>query len=255
MLGSTFAYLVIRRFDTSSITEYTCIVVTLIIALGLAIVSSSEGFEDGGNPSMNDHTTTELNPNDSSAALASIASAFDRIASIPGAAKKFIIDGVDSMAAALRPKEDDASKNDKNVNPKNDDDDDSKDTSEDKENVDMNESLYEKDRSLWGKNGKVDPEKYKKMTTQYANIHYMMCNLKAVDMATHDKIMAILVPSAVIEKKQDSKNSNKSNKSNKSNNSNNDTNDTNSNNDTNDTSNKVIKKRGQQNIDQEPDDT
>jgi hypothetical protein len=179
-----------RQFDTSSIAEYIVVLAALLVALGLAIdTSTSEEFADASTVPTTSPTAAE--DASATAAIASIGSAFDRIASIPGAAKKYIIDGVDSMAAALRPKDDAKKKTPKQGEKEGE----TGKEEEDKENVDMNPALYEKDMSLWGKDRKVDPEKYKKMTTRYANIHFMMCNLKSVDKDVHDKILATLLPS------------------------------------------------------------
>lgn len=198
ILACASAHLVLRQFNTESNIEYGIILLALVVALALAVVSSlKERFQQ---------QDPEGGQGDASAALSSIASAFDRIASIPSTAKKLIIDGVDSMAAAMRPKEDVVSKTKTNTPNEQDQE---KETV-DKENIDMNQSLYEKDITLWGKDRQVDPEKYKKMTARYANIHYMLCNLKAVDKNVHDQIFAFFVPSTLAAPAAENENNNKS---------------------------------------------
>lgn len=138
---------------------------------------------------------------DTAAAVASVSSAMDTIAGIPLSMKAIIMDGLDNMAAAMQQQQS-STKNKEPAKPKkkgdgeDGDGGDADEGGESKDTVQMSASLYEDDASLARKIGErgVDDAKYRAMAAAYADIHYLLCNLKAADRDTYDAVLGIVLP-------------------------------------------------------------
>ena len=169
-------------------TQYLVMLTGLVMALGLAS-NSHEHLKNLGCMG----TVTEAF--DTTAAVASISSAMDTIAAIPLSMKTIIMDGLDNMASAMQQSSSKSSKSSKaskasKASKKSENEDEAGEADGSGDTVQMSPSLYEDDASLArtiGKRG-VDDAKYRAMAVAYANIHYLMCNLKAADPAVYESV-------------------------------------------------------------------
>lgn len=139
------------------------------------------------------------------AGLDDITSAFKSLSTVQTTIQDTITSALDEFAATMQPKADvddkKANASDKNTNGGNDNDKD-----DDPDNVTMTKDRYKNDpgvlkkaalRRLWQRKktteADVDDEKYKKMTSEYAMLHYLMCSLQSVDHATYAKIFKVVL--------------------------------------------------------------